>query len=119
MTTHLFSLSACLESATTVGTLADMQRCLKKRYNSQDTGSNKHNLEDENYSLEILYMNIRPAQKVIDQNTWWLAQYNRHNWLEEGFSSAAISSTRNSAQNSAAFLYISCKWFLRMSKLIN
>lgn len=43
--------------------------------------------------------------------TWWLAQYNRHSWLEVGFSSernalAESNSTRNSAQNSAALLYM-------------
>lgn len=44
--------------------------------------------------------------------TWWLDQYNLHNWLKLGLSSslrkatADSNSTRNSAQNSAAFLYI-------------
>jgi hypothetical protein len=47
-----------------------------------------------------------------EDQTWWLDQYTLHSWLEFGLSLvrkvlAESNSTRNSAQNSAAFLYMS------------
>lgn len=132
MTTHLFSVNAFFASLTTAGTFADIHMCRKKRCHFRTMkyeNSIKKNLRNLKHlrtinnsknKCESIHTYISMYVHVCIY-TWWLAQYNRHNW-GFGFSSgrhalAASNSTRNSAQNSAAFLYMSCNVKKIKSKL--